>query len=52
MVWVHVALATLSWLAVLWALAAAGSLQPRGTRELVGEPAPPSPRELEAVGHH
>jgi heme a synthase len=29
MVWVHVALATLSWLAVLWSVAAAGSLVPR-----------------------
>ena len=35
MVWVHVALATLSWLAVLWSVAAAGSLVPRqvGTPE-------------------
>ena len=32
MVWVHVALATLTWLAVLWAVAAAGSLQPRQRR--------------------
>jgi heme a synthase len=29
MVWVHVTLATLSWLAVLWAVAAAGMLVPR-----------------------
>jgi cytochrome c oxidase assembly protein subunit 15 len=29
MVWVHVALATFSWLAVLWSIAAAGSLIPR-----------------------
>jgi cytochrome c oxidase assembly protein subunit 15 len=29
MVWVHVALATFAWLAVLWAIAAAGSLVPR-----------------------
>ncbi|MDX6625715.1 MAG: heme a synthase [Solirubrobacterales bacterium] len=28
-VWVHVALATLNWLAMLWAVAAAGRLQPR-----------------------
>jgi cytochrome c oxidase assembly protein subunit 15 len=35
MVWVHVALATLSWLAVLWSIASAGSLVPRqvGTLE-------------------
>jgi heme a synthase len=50
MVWVHVTLATLNWMAVLWAVAAAGSLQPRGG-EIV-EPARPSApeRELEAVG--
>ena len=29
MVWVHVTLATLSWLTVLWSVAAAGSLVPR-----------------------
>jgi cytochrome c oxidase assembly protein subunit 15 len=29
MVWVHVALATLTWLAVLWSVAAAGQLLPR-----------------------
>jgi heme a synthase len=29
MVWVHVTLATLSWLALLWAVAAAGALAPR-----------------------
>ena len=29
MVWVHVTLATLSWLVVLWAVAAAGRLVPR-----------------------
>src|SRR5436305_3663239 len=36
MVWVHVALATASWLAVLWAVAAAGRLVPR--RATVREP--------------
>ncbi len=29
MVWVHVALATVTWLSLLWALAAAGRLEPR-----------------------
>lgn len=29
-VWVHVALATCNWLAMLWAVAAAGRLEPRG----------------------
>jgi cytochrome c oxidase assembly protein subunit 15 len=29
-VWVHVALATLNWLAMLWTIAAAGRLEPRG----------------------
>jgi cytochrome c oxidase assembly protein subunit 15 len=33
-VWVHVALATLNWLAMLWTVASAGRLEPRG------EPAP------------
>ena len=34
MVWVHVTLATLTWLAVLWAVAAAGRLAPRRTAEV------------------
>jgi cytochrome c oxidase assembly protein subunit 15 len=49
MVWVHVALATATWLAVLWAVAAAGRLAPR--KAVV--PAPErrtTARELEAVG--
>jgi hypothetical protein len=29
LVWVHVALATLTWLAMLWSVAAAGRLEPR-----------------------
>jgi hypothetical protein len=29
MVWVHVALATLTWLAMLWTVATAGRLEPR-----------------------
>ncbi|MDX6595230.1 MAG: heme a synthase [Solirubrobacterales bacterium] len=35
-VWVHVAIATLNWLAMLWTVAAAGRLQPR--REIVDPP--------------
>lgn len=38
MVWVHVALATLTWLVVLWAVAAAGRLVPR--RHVVEAPEP------------
>jgi heme a synthase len=38
-VWVHVALATLNWLAMLWTVAAAGRLQPRGAIASPGEPA-------------
>jgi cytochrome c oxidase assembly protein subunit 15 len=51
MVWVHVALATVTWLALLWTVAAAGRLAPRAVevpaRDRVdgGEP-----RELELVG--
>ena len=32
MVWVHVTLAAVTWLAILWAVAAAGTLQPRSAR--------------------
>jgi cytochrome c oxidase assembly protein subunit 15 len=44
MVWVHVTLATATWIAILWAVAAAGRLAPRrasvpaGEREDTGEP--------------
>ena len=38
MVWVHVTLATFTWLAVLWAVAAAGSLVPRARTVSVPEP--------------
>jgi heme a synthase len=49
MVWVHVVLATMTWLAVLWAVAAAGRLVPR--RVEVGAPEPQvAAREFEAVG--
>jgi cytochrome c oxidase assembly protein subunit 15 len=52
MVWVHVGLATLSWMAALWTWADAGSLAsrrvPSEAHEAV-ESRPPSPRELETV---
>jgi heme a synthase len=49
MVWVHVTLATLSWIAVLWAVAAAGRLVPR-TATVAAHDRRASPRELEPVG--
>jgi cytochrome c oxidase assembly protein subunit 15 len=46
-VWIHIALAVLTWLSVLWAVGAAGRLEPRGERA----PAePPRERELVATG--
>ncbi len=45
-VWVHVMLATLTWLTVLWAVAAAGKLVPRRQPVPAGERRP-SMRELE-----
>jgi cytochrome c oxidase assembly protein subunit 15 len=47
-VWVHVALATATWLAVLWAIAAAGRLVPRHATLPVPEPVTAA-RELESV---
>jgi heme a synthase len=38
LVWVHVALAACTWLALLWAVAAAGSLAPAGAGPEPGEP--------------
>jgi cytochrome c oxidase assembly protein subunit 15 len=51
-VWVHVGLATATWLALLWAVAAAGSLVPRREPAAAVDRAidPPEVRELEAVG--
>ncbi len=49
MVWVHVALATLSWLAVLWAVAAAGVLVPRVRPVAEPERSSGGVRELEPV---
>jgi cytochrome c oxidase assembly protein subunit 15 len=49
MVWVHVALATATWLAVLWAIASAGRLVPRRAPVPAGQPRSVA-RELESVG--
>ncbi|GAC1524354.1 MAG: COX15/CtaA family protein [Thermoleophilaceae bacterium] len=46
-VWVHVTLATATWLSVLWAVGAAGRLAPARVEEECGEQMPSS---LEAVG--
>jgi cytochrome c oxidase assembly protein subunit 15 len=46
MVWVHVALATVTWLSVLWAVAAAGRLAPRAV-EVPAEQRSTAPREFE-----
>jgi cytochrome c oxidase assembly protein subunit 15 len=48
MVWVHVTLATCTWLATLWAVAAAGRLAPRHSVAPVTEPQVPE-REFQAV---
>jgi cytochrome c oxidase assembly protein subunit 15 len=37
LVWVHVALATVTWLAMLWTVATAGRLEPRRAEERAGE---------------
>ena len=38
LVWVHVALATVTWLAMLWTVATAGRLEPRGAEAGAGTP--------------
>jgi len=48
MVWVHVTLATVTWLVVLWAVAAAGRLAPRAIPVRAVEPRQ-AKRELEAA---
>jgi cytochrome c oxidase assembly protein subunit 15 len=45
LVWLHIALAVLTWLAVLWAVGSAGLLEPRTERSAPDEP----PRERELV---
>jgi cytochrome c oxidase assembly protein subunit 15 len=49
MVWVHVALATGTWLAVLWAIAAAGRLVPRRAAVPAAALLTASARDLESV---
>jgi cytochrome c oxidase assembly protein subunit 15 len=49
MVWVHVSLATVTWLVVLWAWATEGSLAPRRVAVGAGESRPAASRELEVV---
>jgi heme a synthase len=49
MVWVHVALATATWLALLWSVAAAGALVPRRAPVRVADRRSEQ-RELEVVG--
>jgi len=49
MVWVHVALATITWVVVLWAWATAGSLAPRRVVVESEDPRLALPRKLEAV---
>jgi len=49
MVWVHVCLATITWLAVLWAWATEGSLVPRRVAVTSGDSSSVTQRKLEAV---
>ena len=44
LVWLHVALATLTWLAMLWAVAAAGRLEPTGAEDDSERPPEAEPR--------
>jgi cytochrome c oxidase assembly protein subunit 15 len=50
MVWVHVTLATMTWLTVLWAVAVAGRLAPRAVEVPARDPAAARARDLELVG--
>ena len=50
MVWVHVALATVTWLTVLWAVAAAGRLQVPRVAPLPADEPRAEARPLESVG--
>jgi hypothetical protein len=49
MVWVHVSLATVTWLVILWAWATEGRLAPRRVAVGSGESRRAASRELEAV---
>jgi cytochrome c oxidase assembly protein subunit 15 len=51
MVWVHVVLATITWVVVLWAVAAEGQLVPRRARLNVAH-RPPSPASADATLQH
>jgi cytochrome c oxidase assembly protein subunit 15 len=44
LVWIHIALATATWLAMLWAVASAGLLEPRGERTRPAERSPADDR--------
>ena len=46
LVWVHVVLATLTWLAVLWTVASAGRLEPRRALAPAPRMAKPSPERV------
>jgi len=50
MVWVHVTLATATWLTVLWAVAVAGRLAPRAVEAPARDTAAARAQELELVG--
>ncbi len=50
MVWVHVTLATMTWLTVLWAVAVAGRLAPRAVEVPAPDGAAARAHELELVG--
>jgi cytochrome c oxidase assembly protein subunit 15 len=49
LVWVHVALAILTWLAMLWAVATAGRLAPRGVEAHAGEGDPAAEQPAPAL---
>jgi heme a synthase len=49
-VWVHVAMATATWVVVLWAVVAEGRLVPRAAPVAVHEPVARRARRLESVG--
>jgi cytochrome c oxidase assembly protein subunit 15 len=56
LVWIHVAIATATWLAMLWTVAAAGRLEPRnapstsGTRGTPRQGRAPAPKEPQPTG--
>ena len=49
LVWIHVALATATWLAMLWTVASAGRLEPRGTHMTPVTGHPPTSAERPAL---